>query len=123
MKDQRGQATVELVLALPFLAFLLGALVELGILAADRTRVFHAAREGARVAAVDADEDAIARAARASGLPEVTVAVTPAPTERVQGEGVTVTVTTAHSGRIPVLRFFFQRVIHTASATMRIEKP
>ena len=61
-----GQAAVELALALPLVAVLLLALVQLGFLVRDQVLVVHAAREAARQAAVDSSADAVRRAAAGS---------------------------------------------------------
>jgi Flp pilus assembly protein TadG len=66
-----GQAAVELALALPLVALLLLALAQLTLVARDQLLVVHAAREGAREAAVDRAGGAVrarAAAARGSGL-------------------------------------------------------
>ena len=47
-----GQAAVELALALPLVALLLLTVVQLGLLVRDQVLVVHAAREGARQAAL-----------------------------------------------------------------------
>ncbi len=54
-RGQEGQATVELVLVLPLLGLLLLAIVQVALIAEAQVRVTHAAREGARAAAVEAD--------------------------------------------------------------------
>ena len=52
-KGSEGQAAVELALALPLVALLLLALVQLGFLVRDQVLVVHAAREGVRSSATD----------------------------------------------------------------------
>ena len=49
---ERGQAALEFALCLPILALLLLALVQVGLVVCDQVAVVHAAREGARAAAV-----------------------------------------------------------------------
>ena len=73
MKRQRragdgddGQASVEFALALPLIVLLLLVVVQVGLVVRAQVLVTHAAREGARAAAVDADPDAPRRAAEAS---------------------------------------------------------
>lgn len=58
----RGQATVELALVLPFVALLLLALIQVGLVVRARIMVTHAAREGARVAAVGGSDSEVRRA-------------------------------------------------------------
>jgi len=52
-RDDRGQATVELALVLPILVLLLAGVVWVGQLMATQLQLEHAAREGARAAAVE----------------------------------------------------------------------
>ena len=70
-RDDGGQATVELALVFPVVVLLLLLLVQVGVLGRDQVLVIHAAREGARAAAVaDADADVAELAAlAAAGLP------------------------------------------------------
>lgn len=75
MRGERdeGQAAVELALALPLVALLLLGLVQITLVARDQLLVVHAAREGAREAAVNRSGGAAraeAAAARGSGLKE-----------------------------------------------------
>jgi hypothetical protein len=65
-RGSEGQAAVELALALPLLAMLLLALLQLGLLVRDQILVVHAAREAVRQAAVDSSTDAAKRAASGS---------------------------------------------------------
>jgi hypothetical protein len=70
---QRGTAAVEFALVLPFVLALLLALVQVGLFARDRLLVEAAARAGARVAAVtanDGDVGAAAGAAAPALIPE-----------------------------------------------------
>lgn len=68
-RSARGQATVELALALPLLVLLTLAVVQVGVLARDRVAVTHAARAGARAAVVDPSPEGVRTAvARATGL-------------------------------------------------------
>lgn len=62
-RDERGQAAVELALALPLLAFLALALLQVALLVRDQVLLTHAAREAAREAAVSADSGSVRRAA------------------------------------------------------------
>lgn len=62
-RDEQGQAAVELALALPLLAFLALALLQVALLVRDQVLLTHAAREAAREAAVSADHESVRRAA------------------------------------------------------------
>ena len=120
---QSGQATLELALCLPVLALLLGALVEIGMLAGDQARLWHAAREAARAAAVDPEASAAQHAAEASGLEGVAVNVSPEPTYRIQGEPVTVELAYRPRGSVPLVGRLFELVELQARVTARIEQP
>lgn len=67
MKHDRGQATVELALTLPFLCTLVLGVVQVAVLGRDRLAVQLAAREAARAASVSADP----RAAAVAGIAAV----------------------------------------------------
>lgn len=119
----RGQATVELALCLPVVLALVAALVEVGALAGEQVRVWHAAREAARAAAVDGDVDAARAGAERAGLRPVDVDVDPPPSQRRAGDPVTVSLAYRHRGRVPVMRALFDGVVLRAHASMRIESP
>lgn len=121
-RSSRGQATVELVLALPILVVIIAAVIEIGALAVDHVRLWNAAREGARAAAVDPDGAAAERAAARAAPRGVSVEVVPLPQYRRQGQPVTVRVTYRPGGRTP-LGAVLSKVTLTAAATMRIERP
>jgi Flp pilus assembly protein TadG len=63
-REDRGQSTVEFALVLPLLVVCLGGLIWVGNLMAWQVRLEHAAREGARAAAVE-PENASAAASTA----------------------------------------------------------
>ena len=123
MRDQRGQATLELALCLPFVVLLIGCVVGAGLVASDHARVWHAAREAARVAAVDPSFDAIRMAAEHSGLHGLSIAVQPAEHERVAGEPATVTATYTPRVPVPLIGALFERMKLSARAAMAIEVP
>ena len=60
----RGQATVEVALALPLVVLVLLLLVQVALVGRAALLVAHAAREGARAAAVDGRPGAVGRAVR-----------------------------------------------------------
>lgn len=121
--DGRGQSTVEMALCLPALALVLGLAVEVGLVAGDQVRLWHAAREAARVAVVDPDASDIEEAAARSGLQGLEVSVSPGPTYRVQGEPLEVSVEYEPGGHIPLIGRLFSSLTMRASAAMRIEEP
>ena len=118
-----GQSTVELALSLPALALVLGFVVEVGLIAGDQVRVWHAAREGARVAVVDGNRAHVVEAATRSGLDDLDVSIDPEATFRVQGEPLEVAVTYRPGGHVPLIGELFSGISLRATATMRIEEP
>ncbi|MDQ3987137.1 MAG: pilus assembly protein [Actinomycetota bacterium] len=119
----RGQATVELALSLPALAVLLGFVVEISLVSADQVRLWHAAREAARIAVVDPDHETILAAASRSGLQGIELHISPEPDYRVQGRPVTVSLAYNPSGRVPLIGELSSRIELRARASMRIEEP
>ena len=120
---QSGQATVELALCLPFVALLVAIVLEIGLLGTDQIKLWNAAREGARVATVEADEDAIREAALATGPEPLTISVNPPAGNRTQGGTVTVELLHRPRGHVPLIRRLVSSLALRAHATMRIEQP
>ena len=117
-----GQATLEVALCLPVIALVIAFLFEAGMLASDQTRLWHAAREGARAAAVEDDPGAVRAAAERSGLKPLDIEVNPA-SGRIIGEPVTVRVSYRPRAHLPLVgRILAGRTLR-ASATIRIEQP
>jgi hypothetical protein len=114
-----GQAAVELALALPVVFIVVLAVVQVVVIARDQLAVVHAAREGARAAAVAADPASEAgRAARAAaGLDEdrLTVAATES------GDLVHVVVRYRAPTDVALVGALVGDVTVTAEATMRVE--
>lgn len=121
--DERGQATVEFVLCLPIAALVLGILFEIGLLVGDHVRLWHAARESARIAIVDSDPEEIRSAAEHGGLAPLEVEVDPEFADRSTGRPLTVTLSYEPSGRLPLIGDLISGRAMTSSATMRIEQP
>lgn len=65
-RGERGQATVEFALILPFLVTLMLCIVQVALVARDSVLLAHAARVGARAAAVESSPEAVAAAVRGS---------------------------------------------------------
>ncbi|MGI8709341.1 MAG: TadE/TadG family type IV pilus assembly protein [Actinomycetota bacterium] len=120
---ERGQSTVEFVLLLPFLAAAFAALVEVALLAGDQVRLWHAAREAARVAVVDSDPIQAAVAAESSGLSPLELTIDPDVAHRIQGRPLTVQIRYEPPGHLPLLGLIVRSVDLNATATMRIEQP
>jgi len=102
---------------LPLLLVVALALVQVGLLVRDRLLVEAAARAGARTAAVEADEtaiaDAVARSAPDLDPAELTVAVARAGT---QGDPVTVTVGYTSAIRVPFIGWLITHGVPMESA-------
>jgi len=113
-----GQATVELALVLPVVALLLLAIIQFTVVGHGEVVTVHAAREGARAAAVGADDGAVrAAVVRQSSLPAGRVEITVSRDR----ETVTVTVRYRQATDIAMVGPLIPDVDHTASATMRRE--
>ncbi|HNJ98026.1 MAG TPA: pilus assembly protein [Ilumatobacteraceae bacterium] len=118
-RHDRGQATVELALCLPFVCLLLCAVVQVAVIARDRVAVQLAAREGARAASVSAQpvEAAHRAIARATSLQPLDVTVR-------QADGlVTVRVTYTDDTSVPLIGALLSDAQVSAEVTMAIEQP
>lgn len=122
-EQQRGQATVELALCLPLVAALLAGLVEVAAIGTDHLRIWHGAREAARVAVVDPSAGAIREAATRGGLTPLDISVSPEPHDRVQGQPLTVRLVYPSTATVPLIGSLLRRGRLEAEATMRIERP
>lgn len=117
----RGQSSVEVALLLPFVALLLLAVVQVGLVARDQVLVVHAAREAARAAAVDAADGAASdAAASATDLSPARLSV------EVSGRGeagtrVEVVVRYRSETAVPLVGRLVGDVELTGRATMRVE--
>ena len=117
--DDRGQAAVELALALPVVVLLLLGMLQVALVGRDQLAVELAAREAARAAAVSADPLAAARLAaeRVTTLRPVQVAVTTTAT------AVTVTVTHPSATDVAMIGRVIGDVELRATVTMALEPP
>ena len=115
-RDQ-GQAAVELALGLPLVFLALMAVVQVVLVARDQVAVLHAAREGARAAAVD-DAGAGAAATRAAlGLD----AGRASNSASRAGDRVTVVVRYRSPTDVPLIGVFLGDITVTGAATMQVE--
>jgi len=114
-----GQAAVELALALPLVFVVLLGVVQVLLVGRDQIAVVHAAREGARAAAVAADPvgEGTAAATAATGLPADRLSVAVAD----GGDRVTVVVRFVAPTDVPLVGALVGDVTVTGSATMRTE--
>ena len=116
---ERGQATVELALALPVVLVGLLLVVQAALVVAGHVAAVHAAREGARAAAVDGRSGAAAEAVAATGPDGCTTTVhRPA---RV-GATLRVTVRCRISTDVPLVGPLVPDVTVRTSAAMRVER-
>jgi TadE-like protein len=123
MRSEVGQTTVELALGLPIVVLVLAALVEVGLIAGDQVRLWHAAREAARVAVVDPDPDRALQAAEAAGFSSLELSISPDRSDRKLGAPLTVALRFDRPGALPIVGKFFEALELESSATMRIERP
>jgi len=117
-KRSRGQATVESALLIPFVALLLLAVVQLGLVVHTRVMVTHAAREGVRVAAVGGSDDEVREAVAVAGdlaLHRLRVDI-----DR-SGDTATVVVTYVDPTSVPLVGPMIHDVELVARARMRLE--
>ena len=117
-REDGGQTTVELALALPLVALLLLAVVQVGLIARGQVMVTHAAREAARTAAVGEGWKEVERSAAGSAglLPHrMDVDIEDA------GKRVRVRVEYEHPTNVPIVGALLGDVTLSASATMRSE--
>jgi Flp pilus assembly protein TadG len=96
LRDDHGQALVEMALVLSILLLLLTGIVEFGRVLSAQLVVSHASREGARIGVVGAIDDLISQratdAAATLDAGKVIVSVSPSPSERLRGSQLTVKV-------------------------------
>ncbi len=115
-----GQATVELALLLPFVALALLAVIQVGLVVRSRILVTHAAREGARTAAVGGSDGDVRRAVAVAGdLPIYRLDVE----VRRSGGVATVTVSFRDPTDVPLVGSLVGDAEIRAVATMRLETP
>ena len=120
-RGEGGQAAVELVLALPLLALLALALLQVALVARDQVLLTHAAREAAREAAVASDPGAARRGALAgSRLDDDRLTVATDGRDGV-GSRVTARLTYRSPTDVPVVGRLVGDVRLRASVTMRVE--
>lgn len=117
--DDRGQAVVELAVALPFVVIVALGVLQVGVVARDRIALEFAAREAARAASVSADPVAAASAAarRVTSLTPLTVDV------QVGGDVVRVEVSYVNETDVAMIGTAIGDVELTATASMMLEPP
>lgn len=106
---------------LPVVAILLLAVVQVALVARDQVAVVHAAREGARAAAVDPDPAAPRRAALAGGALDEARAKISTSGRGAPGSRVTVEVRYRSPTQVPLVGGLVGDVELVAATTMRVE--
>lgn len=123
-RSQQGQALVEMALTVLMLLTIFLLTIEFGIILHQHQMVTHAAREGARVAAVSNDDaqvrSVVVNAAAGMDPEELTIVITPA-APRSQGSSVTVSVTVPTHVISGIAQAFNPTAEVQGTATMRVE--
>lgn len=120
-----GQATVEAALTLPVVLIGLLLIVQVAVVVRDALALGLAAREGARQAAVSADDATVGDAVRRSSGPldAGRIEITISGSARRRGEPVSVELSYVERVRIPIIdRMVDMQLPLRASATMRLER-
>lgn len=120
-RREGGQAAVELVLALPLLALLLLAMLQVALVVRDQVLVTHAAREAAREAAVADDPGAGRRGALAGARLDPDRLEVRTAGRHGPGSRVTATVIYRSPTYVPLVGRMVGDVQVRASVTMRVE--
>ncbi len=118
---QRGQATVELTLVLPIVVLLALLVGQVAVVAVDAVLLHHAAREGARAAAVDPNLSTALEAAQgAAGLDpgRMSARLTGG---RAAGDSLTVTIDYVSATDLPLVGRLIGDVSLSSSVTIRVE--
>jgi len=117
--DRRGQAAVELALALPIVVVFVLGVFQVALVARDQLAIELAAREAARAAAVSADPAGAAQSAadRVADLDPLHVSVV------VGGDVVRVSVRYVNPTDVAIIGTVLGDVALVATATMAVEPP
>ena len=117
-RGDRGQATAEFALVLPFLVLMLLALLQVALVARDYVAVTHAARAAVREASVDAGMQRV-QAAATHVLQGAEVDVGP---RGAVGDEISVSVRYQARTEVPIVGALFPDRELRATAVMRIER-
>lgn len=108
---------MELALAMPIIAIFLLAIVQVVVIVRGQVAVIHAAREGARAAAVSASPNSAAVTAGRAGAGVAPVTVTTS----TAGKAITVTVKFIDRTDVPLIGAFIPDVTLIGRVTMQFE--
>ncbi|MFT7599356.1 MAG: Flp pilus assembly protein TadG [Acidimicrobiales bacterium] len=120
-EPEQGQATVELALVLPVVVLFALLVVQVGLVAKDLVLVQHAAREGARAAAVDPTPSAARAGAFGSSSLEVARMTVTLGGSTSRGGAATTTVHYRSPTNVPLVGALVGDIALTAEVTMRVE--
>ena len=120
-REDAGQAAVELVLVLPLVVVVALAALQVALVARDQVLVVHAAREGARHAAVSPDDTAVREvAAGATALHRSRLTIQTR--RRTGGAPVSVTASYVAPTEVPLVGALVGDVELEGTVTMRSER-
>lgn len=121
-QGEEGQASVELALTLPVVALLLLSVVQMALLGRDLVLVTHAARSGAREAAVDSRPSSV-RAAAIASAPALKAARLSTETSHRRGSPDIVIVDVSYRAPtdVPLVGPLLPDVVVTGKAAIRDE--
>jgi Flp pilus assembly protein TadG len=121
VRGSKGQATVELALTFPFVVLLLLLVVQLGIVVHAQVLAIHAAREGARAAAVAPvpERAATGAARRYTGLAEARLRVDTTATKEL----VVVRARLRTPTDVPIIGALLPDLVLESTVTMQREVP
>lgn len=118
---ENGQATVELALVLPLVVLFALIALQLGVVAKDLVLVHHAAREGARAAAVEPNATTARAAVVGSSALDSSRLSVSLSGGTARGSQTTATVTYRAPTNVPLVGALIPDVTLEASVTMRVE--
>lgn len=118
---ERGQATVEFALVLPLVVLFALITLQLGTVAKDILLVHHAAREGARAAAVEPTSAAARTAVLGATTLDSNRLSVSLSGETSRGGQTTATVRYRSPTNVPLVGVLVPDVMLEASVTMRVE--
>lgn len=126
MGRETGQALVELSIALPVLLLLLLGVMEFGFMFSSYLGLLHGAREGVRVAALGADDQAVRQRVEGAVVQldpaRLTIQVQPGHNQRKSGSTVTVTLNYRYEPLLPGIDGLLDGMVNLrASYRMRVE--
>lgn len=125
VKNDKGQATVELAFALVIFMVLLFAIVDFGRIFHAYLTLEHASREGARIASVGtADTDIRNRVKTTAGTlntEQITIDITPTFESRSSGSYVTIQLSYPVTFSMPLINNTTERFTLRSKTVMRVE--